>query len=87
MQSRKRTQPSPQKGLDLSQYASGWMMKFSGSLVVLSIALNQIGFGKVVDAYADKLAAEAVAKPVAQCNHKDIEDRMKRLELMAHKPK
>lgn len=76
---------SNQKGLDLSQYASGWMMRFSGSIVVLSIALNQIGFGKVVDAYADKLAAEARAKPLS-CNHKDIENRLQSLESIAHEP-
>lgn len=45
------------KGETLEKYAAKPVLIFSGSILVLSIALNNVGFKEVVDAYAKSIVA------------------------------
>lgn len=67
----------------LEQYASKWALSLAGSILVLSVAFNNVGIGKVLDAYAQSLVKEIDNK---QCKI-EIEDRLLRLEEKSHSPK
>lgn len=73
----------------LEKAAPHWMWAFSGSLFLLSVTLNQIGFGNVVDAYADKLVADTKRQEVVlncyQCSNSELSERLKKVEALAHK--
>jgi len=43
------------KNKPLDQYASKWVLTLSGSLLVLSVAFNNVGIGKILDAYAQSI--------------------------------
>lgn len=68
------------------EHASKGMLTFCGSLVALSIALTVIGFDAkpLIDAWSQSIIigmeTECSAPP------EDILERIKQLELLAHKP-
>ncbi len=70
------------KRTKLEDYAAKPVLILSGSLLVLSIALNNIGFKEVVDAYAKSIVAGIENN---QCDGK-VNDRLTQLEIHAHKP-
>ena len=53
---------------DVKKIAWHPIVVLSGSLMMLSVTANNIGFGKVVDAYADRMVAEIEYKKTAQEN-------------------
>lgn len=67
----------------LEEYAAKPVLIFSGSLLVLSVALNNIGFKEVVDAYAKSIVYSIEGQKV--CNA-DIDYRLKLLEKDTHSP-
>lgn len=67
----------------VESYASRGALVFSGSLMVISIAFNNIGLGKIIDAYSQSIIAEIKTKE-NQCSV-DIERRLKQVELLSHK--
>lgn len=75
----------------VEQYASKSVLVFSGSLLVLSVSLNNAGLGKIVDAYSKSIVHKIESQQ--QCkNHSiehpaldEIEERLKAVELLAHK--
>lgn len=82
---------------NIKKYAAHWVLVFSGSIVVLSIALNQIGFrvDRVLDAWSQAIVLESKAKygvlecpaPLVVTDPVDlapIEMRLSILESMAH---
>ena len=82
---------------NIKKYAAHWVLVFSGSIVVLSIALNQIGFrvDRVMDAWSQAIVLESKLKyelqncplPVVMNEAVDlspIEMRLSILEGMAH---
>jgi len=74
---------SKQPGLE--QYASKSALVFAGSLMVLSVAFNNIGLGKVIDAYSQRLIADIKQEcPTPQVS--PLLYRVERLEADSHKP-
>ena len=78
----------------IESYASHSVLVFSGSLMVLSITFNNIGLGKIIDAYAQQMVAEIEHKerasiiPVTsqQCIYPDdLMDRITHLEELSHR--
>ena len=82
----------------LMQYASHWSLRFAGSILVLSFAVNNVSqLDDIADAYAKVIVLEAESKmkvcpavvsptivdPVI--DHEIIE-RIERLESVAHEP-
>jgi hypothetical protein len=72
----------------LENYASRPVLVFSGSILVLSIALNNIGFKGVIDAWA-----KSIENRFEQTHNKDLqlkiielEKRLDKLEEFSHKP-
>ena len=49
---------------NIKKYAAHWVLVLSGSIVVLSVALNQIGFrvDRIMDAWSQKIVYESKAK-------------------------
>jgi hypothetical protein len=50
----------------IESYANHSVLVFSGSLMVLSITFNNIGLGKIIDAYAQQMVAEIEHKKQAR---------------------
>ena len=71
--------------LNLEGYAAKPVLIFSGSLLVLSVALNNIGFKEVVDAYAQSIVHSLEVKECKIPDNK-LELRIKELEKHSHKP-
>ena len=81
------------KGIE--NYASHWVLVLSGSLLVLSVTFNNIGIGKIIDAYSQKMISdikhsEANRFPPLQCTNwsleiEEIADRVTLLESDSHK--
>jgi hypothetical protein len=75
----------------LMQYASHWSLRFSGSLLVLSFAVNNVSqLDDIADAYAKKIVLEAEAS-VTKCPavpeiNPVVLERIEHLEDMAHSP-
>ncbi len=71
------------KGLE--QYAAKPVLVFSGSLLVLSVALNNIGFKEVIDAWAKHIAHQ-IEEPNKDLELKviELEKRLKEVEKLAH---
>ena len=67
------------------EHASSGMLRFCGSLVALSIALTVIGFDAkpLIDAWSQSIIAGMGTECTAP---DDIIERIKQLELLAHKP-
>ena len=95
------TDQKPKKDLNgLEKYATSSVLKISGSILVLSIALNQIGFrvDRILDAWSEAIVLETKLKYSANCPVFDapeiiapdpvdlspIEMRLSILEGMAH---
>lgn len=70
----------------LEDYASRPVLVFSGSLLVLSVAANNIGFKEVVDAYAKSIVYKLEDKKECKIDSHKIELRLKALERNSHKP-
>lgn len=71
----------------LEDYAAKPVLVFSGSLLVLSIALNNVGFKEVVDAYAKSIVHKIEQEKMCYGEvPKEIDDRLKQLEINSHKP-
>lgn len=70
----------------LEDYAAKPVLVFSGSLLVLSVALNNVGFKEVVDAYAKSIVYKLENKKECKINNHKIELRLKALERNSHKP-
>jgi len=70
----------------LEDYAAKPVLVFSGSLLVLSVALNNIGFKEVVDAYAKSIVYKLEANKECNFNNHKTELRLKALERNSHKP-
>ena len=66
---------------NLDQYAAKPVLILSGSLLVLSVALNNAGLGQVVDAYAKSIVMELENKQ--RCNI-ELDSRLKKVEKLAH---
>ena len=58
----------------LDQYAHKSVLIFSGSLLVLSVAFNNVGIGKILDAYAQQMIQD-ISK------QSNLEIRVTQLEL------
>ena len=78
----------------IESYASHSVLVFSGSLMVLSITFNNIGLGKIIDAYAQQMVADIERKDreytlpaiSQQCIYPDdLMDRVIHLEELSHK--
>jgi len=67
---------------NLEQYASKGTLVFSGSLLVLSVSLNNAGLGKIVDAYSQSIVHNIESK---QSCDSSLEDRLVLVESLAHK--
>ncbi len=77
------------KGLE--QYAAKPVLIFSGSILVLSVALNNIGFKEVIDAWAKSIAANI---EVNECKPPELYNQVtentkliEQLKVNSHKPK
>ena len=75
----------------LMTYASHWSLRFAGSLLVLSFAVNNVSqLDDIADAYAKKIVLEAEASvktcPVIPDVDKAIIERIEKLEAVSHKP-
>jgi len=68
----------------VEQYASKGILIFSGSLLVLSVSLNNAGFGKVVDAYAQAIVYRI--EHTQQCEL-DLNKRLIEVERKSHESK
>lgn len=66
----------------LEDYAAKPVLVFSGSLLVLSVALNNIGFKEVVDAYAKSIVHKL--EDNKSCNI-ELNSRLELVESLAHK--
>lgn len=70
------------KGLE--QYAAKSVLVLSGSLLVLSVAINNIGFKPIIDAYAQSIVMNLENEK--SCNIPSvINKRLEALEEVAHK--
>lgn len=75
----------------LIAYASHWSLRFAGSMLVLSFAVNNISqLDDIADAYAKVIVLEAEAS-VKQCPSVPVVDeeilkRIEKLESLSHKP-
>lgn len=75
----------------LIAYASHWSLRFAGSMLVLSFAVNNISqLDDIADAYAKVIVLEAEAS-VKQCPSVPVVDeeilkRIEQLESLSHKP-
>lgn len=84
---------------NIKKYAAHWVLVLSGSIVVLSVALNQVGFrvDRVLDAWSQAIVLESKAKyelqncPVSVDLSTDklylleeLSQRLEILESMAH---
>ena len=47
-----------EKPVGMERYAAHWVLVLSGSLMVLSVTLNNIGLGKVIDAWTQSWVIE-----------------------------
>lgn len=86
-------------GNGLEQFAASWVLRLAGSLLVLSVALNNIGFrlDKVLDAWSVAIVEETKAKYAASCptvsldtvavelEVNNLKERLERVEGLAHK--
>jgi hypothetical protein len=72
----------------LENYASRPVLVFSGSILVLSIALNNIGFKGVIDAWAKSIENRFEQKHNKNLQLKiiELEKRLEKLEEFSHKP-
>ena len=65
------------------EFAPRLMLQFCGALVALSLALVQIGFDDVVDAYAQSIIADLENG----CDSEyDFTERLEALEAISHEP-
>ena len=71
---------------NLEAYAAKPVLVFSGSLLVLSVALNNIGFKEVVDAYAQSIVYSLENNKECAINSNSVQLRLKALEKHSHKP-
>lgn len=75
---------------NIESYASHGVLVFSGSLMVLSITFNNIGLGKIIDAYSQQMIAEIEHKNecIAPVDYtlqiESLHQRLKDVELLAH---
>ena len=75
----------------LMHYASHWMIKFAGSMLVLSFAINNISqLDDIADAYAKVIVLKAEASlqtcPAPLIEDRELLDRIEQLELLSHAP-
>jgi len=70
----------------LEQYASKGVLVFSGSLLVVSVALNNVGFKEVIDAWSASIVAGIESKPnkVLELRLNQLEHRLEEVEKLAH---
>jgi hypothetical protein len=70
----------------LENYASRPVLVFSGSILVLSIALNNIGFKGVIDAWVKSIEHKIEQNPSdIQLKLNELEKRLEKVEHLAHK--
>lgn len=70
----------------LEDYAAKPVLIFSGSILVLSVALNNIGFKEVIDAYAQSIVHNLESKECKIDNkYITLDKRLKEVEKLAHK--
>jgi len=76
----------------LEDYAAKPVLIFSGSILVLSVALNNIGFKEVVDAYAKSIVYKLENKKACKIDNNQFElqfeklnHRLEIVEGLAHK--
>jgi len=74
----------PASGLE--QYASKGALVFSGSLLVISVALNNVGFKEVIDAWSASIVANIESKPNKELELRlnQLEHRLEEVEKLAH---
>ena len=75
----------------LMSYASHWSLRFAGSLLVISFAVNNVSqLDDIADAYAKVIVLEAESRmqvcPVVPEIDTELLERIERLEELAHKP-
>jgi hypothetical protein len=79
----------------LEQYATSGVLKFAGSILVLSLALNTVGFraDKLLDAWSESIIAKTTMSAVVcptipeiqtPVDLKPIDVRLRMLESIAH---
>jgi len=74
------------KNKPLDQYASKWVLTLSGSLLVLSVAFNNVGIGKILDAYAQSIINDIKSDIKTECKQENnINQRIDILERDSHK--
>ena len=79
------------KRTKLEDYAAKPVLVFSGSLLVLSVALNNIGFKEVVDAYAKSIVyklenkKECKSSSNLKLRFNELSHRVEAVEKLAHK--
>lgn len=80
----------------LEQYAPSWSLKAAGALLVLTLALNNVGinFAPVMQAWTAKIASEIESNKddLESCkasliDSSDLDSRLKVVESLAHKAK
>ena len=70
----------------LEDYAAKPVLIFSGSILVLSVALNNIGFKEVIDAYAQSIVHNLENKECKiDSKYITLDKRLKEVEKLAHK--
>jgi hypothetical protein len=75
----------------IMQYASHWSLRFAGSLLVLSFAVNNVSqLDDIADAYAKVIVLEAESKmqvcPAVPDVDSELLERIEKLEEVAHEP-
>jgi hypothetical protein len=75
----------------LMSYASHWSLRFAGSLLVLSFAVNNVSqLDDIADAYAKKIVLEAESSvmtcPVVPEINPVLLERIEKLEEVSHAP-
>lgn len=75
----------------LMQYASHWSLRFAGSILVLSFAVNNVSqLDDIADAYAKVIVLEAESRtktcPVVPVVDNSLVERIERLEEVSHAP-
>ena len=75
------------KGSGLEQYASKWALTLAGSILVLSVAFNNVGIGKVLDAYAQSIIVD-MENNKCSVSHDETDNnkRFESLEKDSHPP-
>lgn len=70
----------------LESYTSSKVLVFSAGLAAISFSLNNIGFrlDKILDAYSEKIVRQM---EIEQSCKLQFDERLKKVELMAHKSK